>query len=112
MNDLPDVYAEQVDDAEVVIVANKKARRLINKRFVGGRLPWSRIDGSEYLASPEDRAVGFGVGPLPDLILSNCHQAGLSAAFHCRSCDDLHFVDDAMAERFVRKAEPFAVTLQ
>jgi hypothetical protein len=112
MSDLPDVYAEEGDDGYVTVVANTKARRFINKCFGGGPPRWNKVTGTEYLTSPEYRAIGIGVGPVPDLMLGECHRAGLSAMFLCCKCDDLHVVDDAMAERFARKAAPFAVTLQ
>jgi hypothetical protein len=102
-DDLPEVYSEPTDSGFVTIVANKKARRFINKLF-DPPLRWNRVKGSEYLTSPKYRAAGIGNGPIPQAILSHCHQAGFRAMFTCCKCDELHTLNDEMAERLLFEA--------
>jgi hypothetical protein len=104
MSDLPDVYAEQGDAGNIAIVANKKARRFINKCFDAPAPRWSKTSWAE----PQYRALEIEDSPVPHAILGHCYQAGLSAAFLCCKCSELHVVNNAMAERFLREAESFA----
>jgi hypothetical protein len=110
MSELPDVYAEQGDDGYTNIVANKKARRFINKCFDAPAPRWSKTSWDD----PRYRAIGIEDGPVPHAILGHCYQAGLSAAFLCCDCHKLHVVNDETAQRFVRQAGALATreTLQ
>jgi hypothetical protein len=63
-----------------------------------------KVSGSDYLTSPQYRAVSVGNGPVPQAMLSLCHQAGFRAMFTCIKCDDVHKMDDGMAERLLREA--------
>jgi hypothetical protein len=99
---LPDIYVETQGD-RAVIVANKRARRLINEH-VDPPLPWWRIHGSDYLKSPEYRCVAIENGPISQLTLAIAHQGGMRAEFLCSDCDRLHVVNDEMAEKFVTEA--------
>jgi hypothetical protein len=105
-DDLPEVYSEPTDSGFVTIVANKKARRFINECF-DSPLRWNRVK-SEYLTSPKYRAVGIGDGPVPQAILSHCHQAGFKTMFMCAKCSELHVMDDEKAERLLFEATAMA----
>lgn len=100
----PDVYAEPQGD-HAVIVANAKARRLINEH-VEPPFRWKKVLGSDYLKSPEYRCVCISNGPIPQLMLAIAHQGGLRATFVCSDCDEFHTVTDEMAARFVEEAKP------
>jgi len=102
MSDLPypDMYVEPRDDS-FVLVANKKARKVLNCRFSKPPPRWASIKGSDYLKSPEYRALLIGVGGESVIagMLCAVHEAGLLAMFMCGKCRDLHIVDDEQARR-------------
>jgi hypothetical protein len=104
---LPDVYAESGDDGYTTIVANRRARKLINKHFEKPRPLWGCV-GGDVFTSPEYRAVGIGDGPVPQVLLAVAHQAGMKAMFKCLSCPQLHTMTDETAARFLKEAEASA----
>jgi hypothetical protein len=57
MTDLPDVYVEKTDDHHHTVVANKAARRLLNKSFEPRPPRWSKMADGSVLASPAFRAI-------------------------------------------------------
>jgi hypothetical protein len=98
---LPDVYCEPQGGDTVVLVANKRVRRLLNARFEP-RPRWETIDGgSNYLKSPEYRTLTLegNCEAVVSAMLHAVHQAGMLAMFTCASCTELHIVDDERAER-------------
>jgi hypothetical protein len=100
---LPDAYAES-RDGNTLLVANKKARKVLEKVFSKPRPRWGTV-GGEALTSPEYRAIEVEDGPAPQVMLAAVHQAGLRVMFKCATCPEHHILDDAMAERFVKEAE-------
>jgi hypothetical protein len=105
---LPDIYAETTEGGDILVVANKKARFLINKWFDDGDpLPWDTVGGG-VLTSPRYLAIEIGRGPVPQLILAQGHQHGLLAMFKCISCPEHHVLDDATAARFLEEGAFFA----
>lgn len=108
---LPDAYAEPGSDGYTTIVANKKAREVLEKGFDKPGPRWRKVRGSNILKSPEYRCLGIEDRPLPQILLSVIHQAGLMAMFTCTNCDKLHIMDDEQAARFLKEAEFFAVNV-
>jgi hypothetical protein len=97
---LPDVYVEKTSDNQmVVVVANKKARRLLNKSFDGNPPRWAKMADDNVLTSPEYRAIEVGGSDCIVAAMVCCvHAAGFRAMFWCEDCRDSHLVDDAMAK--------------
>jgi hypothetical protein len=102
MSELPDVLTESHNDS-FVLIANKRARRFLKKRFEGGGPQWSKIANPDIL-TPEYRALVLGRAPVFAMILHNLHEAGFTVMFECEKCKDHHFLDDKMAERFMQEA--------
>ena len=105
MSELPDVYVEYHEDG-FVIVANKRGRKFINAGFEKPRPQWTRIarNPRNILASPEYRALEIEEDGAVAAMLSTAHRSGLSAAFKCAHCEELHVVDDEMADRLEAQA--------
>ena len=104
MSELPDVYVEYHEDG-FVIVANKRGRKFINAGFEKPRPTW-RITHSpdNFLASPEYRVIEIDNDSAVAAMLSMAHRSGLSAAFKCANCEELHVVDDEVADRLMAQA--------
>jgi hypothetical protein len=105
MSEHPDVYSEPDGDDGTVIVANKEGRRVLNEGFEKPAPRWNKVTGSDYLKSPKYLCLAIENGPLPQVMLSVSHQAGLRVMFMCAMCSNLHVMDDAMAERFLQEAQ-------
>ena len=116
---LPDAYSQKNNDGLVVVVANKKARRVLNANFKGSRPYWGKTVGDNLLTSPTYRAIEIEDGPAMFAMLCTLHRAGLTVAYRCRDCDRIHTVDDEVAAIFSRlalagnaEAAPAHVTVQ
>lgn len=107
-SDLPDIYAEVDSEGNATIVANKRGRDIINAGFEKPGPRWFKVRGSNYLQSPEFRCLSLENGPVTQVMLSVAHQAGLRVMFMCVECSELHIMNDAQAERFLKEAEFFA----
>ena len=107
MSELPDVITENHDNS-FVLIANKKARSFLRKRFV--RAPqWMKITNPGDL-TPEYRALKFEHTPAFPIILCDLHKAGFAVMFECEECKFLHPLSDKTAERFMQEAIAIATT--
>lgn len=100
----PDVYAEPQGAGYATIVANKKGRAALNRGFEKPRPRWAKLGRSKYLKSPEYLCLSIENGAVPQVMLGAAHQAGCHVWFMCTLCDDLHVMDDALANRFITEA--------
>jgi hypothetical protein len=105
MTDKPDFYVEPQGD-HIVLVANKRARAVLNQGFEKPRPRWLSMEGrSEFLTSPEYRCIvisSAGHG-LATAMLYVTYKAGLSTMFKCTKCAKLHIVDDKQAEHLLAR---------
>jgi hypothetical protein len=99
MSALPDVCTELRNDI-VIVVANKKAREVLNQGFEKPRPRWGSITDGPF-SSSEYRAITLDGDWSPMLAAMLCavHLAGLQAMFMCEHCRKLHLVDDERAKR-------------
>ena len=93
---LPDLFIQASGNGYAQIAANKKARRVLNKGFEGGRPSWRKI-AKGNLTSPEYRAIEIDSSPVVAVMLVMVHEAGLAAMFWCENCGRPHSVDEDMA---------------
>ena len=96
---LPDVFTQPEPDG-VTVVANRRARRLLNSHYEKPAPRWSKIKGGGW--SAEYRAIQLqgDCESVVQAMLCTAHDAGMSAMFMCGKCDELHVVTDEMAKRF------------
>jgi hypothetical protein len=104
--DLPDAYAES-DGNNTLVVANKKARRFLNRHFDKHPPRWDTVGGGVF-TSPQYRAIQIEDGPGPQVLLAAVHRAGMVVMFKCISCPHLHTLTDEKATQFLREAEACA----
>ena len=102
MSRLPDAVYVRSGEGPMVLVANRPARRFINKGFEGSvRGLWAKIGPTPGGAfkSPEYRALAIENGPGVWAMLSGLYRAGLGVMFWCDDCDGLHPVEGDIADR-------------
>jgi hypothetical protein len=98
---LPDAFVQEGDDEHaIVLVANRKARRVLNRHFEGGPPTWLEVAGEFGVKSPACRAIEIEKGPVVAAMLVALHRAGLSSHYWCEDCQHMHRVDDQAAEMF------------
>lgn len=78
----PDLYVEP-QESSFVVVANRKARKIINKAFEKPRPQWGTVTGSSLLRSLEYRTLEIAEGGEAGIaaILCAAHRAGLFASY-------------------------------
>jgi hypothetical protein len=108
---LPDTFTKKHGDI-VVVAANKKARRFLNKRFET-QPRWRKIADTpgNVLKSPEYRAVELE-NPPPEMITAmHCalHEAGFRALYWCDNCGRAHPMDDGQVAAFHHQLDPGGV---
>jgi hypothetical protein len=95
MSEDADAYGEQEGD-RYLILANEKARGIINKAFEGAPdIPWAPVDDPPYLGmAVGDRTEGW-------VLLCAVFNAGLIAQHWCEECDGWHTITKKSAEQFL-----------
>jgi hypothetical protein len=102
------IEVDELPDAAVVpseekghsfLVANKRARRELNKHFEKPRPVWRQAEGGD-LSSPRYRSLEIENGPVLAAMMWALHDAGMRAMFWCEGCQHLHLVDDERARQF------------
>jgi hypothetical protein len=108
---MPDAFTKRYGDV-VAVVANKKARRFINKS-IEPPPRWRSIADSpgNVLKSPEYRALEFE-NPPPDMIVAmHCalHGARFRTLYWCENCGRAHPMDDGQVAAFHHQLDPGAI---
>jgi hypothetical protein len=84
MTTKPDALIQSDGKGLVGVVANEKARRLINKLIEGPGLHWRDIESSDdFLTSPEYLAFEIEEGPAVWAMACALHQDGLALLYWC-----------------------------
>lgn len=99
---LPDAVCLSGRPGCALLVANKKARRILNEGFERPQPQWSGVENTagNILTSPEYRAPEIERGPGLCAMLCALHEAGCALMYSCDECDCLHSVDDKAAKTF------------
>ena len=101
MSEDADIYGEQSAGEPYLILANEKARSIINETVDGGDLPWEEADDPPFLGLAVDRTSGL-------IMLCNAFAKGLVAKHWCEECDGWHTITKESVQHFFEslKANP------
>jgi hypothetical protein len=109
---LPDVATFLDDNGNVVIAANKKARRFLNNGFEAPPPRWRKIADTpgNVITSPEYRVLTIeGGGASIWAMLWMLHDAKFTSLYWCKGCALHHLVNEEMANIFQHAAITGAV---
>ncbi len=89
-----DIYGEQSADEPYLILANEKARSIINEMTADGEdFSWEEADDPPYLGLAVDRTSGI-------IMLCTVFERGLVAKHWCEACEAWHPVTKESAKHF------------
>jgi hypothetical protein len=107
MSNLPDAYCE-AQRGETILVANKKARKLLNAQFEKPGPRWGKVR-SDLIRPPEYRALILEAGPCLAAMLVALFDAGFEVMYQCTECDAVHTMGGRDREKLWLIAQEGAV---